>query len=127
MRKRIASLGLGALFLMPSAAIAGKLATGAVFSGTGDDLVCMLSNVGGDPLGSVNVQAKDGAGATVDATTSSTDCAATLAAGASCFLAKTLDGSQRVRCEFRFDGDKIKARGVMVLDDGTHVLTLDAH
>jgi hypothetical protein len=105
---------------------AGTLATAALFTGNGDDAVCMLSNVTAAPLTNVSVKMKDGSGGEVGATLSSTDCAPTLSAGESCFLNKTLAGAQRVRCEFTFQGTSARARGVFVLDDGVRVATLDA-
>ena len=123
-----ARLGIATLAaaLAATPALAGTLATAALFTGDGDDVVCMLSNVSGAPLTNVQVDVKDGAGGTAAATLSSIDCTGTLAAGASCFLNKTLAGGQRVRCEFSFSGKASRARGAMVVDSGTRTLALEA-
>ena len=125
MEKRIGIAALVAV-LAASPATAGTLATSAVFSGNGDDVVCMLSNVSAKPLTGVAVSVKGATGGTPAATLSSTDCTPTLAAGASCFLNRTLSGADRVRCEFSFAGAARRARGSMVLDDGSRVFVLDA-
>jgi hypothetical protein len=120
----VLTIAVGALSTFP--AHAGTLATAALFTGTGDDVVCMLSNISAAPLSNVSVEMKDGSGGPVAATLSSTDCTNNLPAGASCFLNKTLSGAQRARCEFKFQGTTARARGVLVLDDGVRVSTLDA-
>ena len=123
-----ARLGIATLAaaLAATPALAGTLATAALFTGDGDDVVCMLSNVSGAPLTNVQVDVKDGAGGTASATLSLIDCTGTLAAGASCFLNKTLAGGQRVRCEFSFSGKASRSRGAMVVDSGTRTLALEA-
>jgi hypothetical protein len=125
MWKAILSFAL-ATALAATPAVAGTLATSAVFTGDGDDVVCMLSNVSGAPLEDVSVEVRDGTGLVAAATLSSTDCASPLAAGASCFVNKTLSGAQRVRCEFSFQGLPKRARANMTVDDGTRVIALPA-
>ena len=52
-----ARLGIATLAaaLAATPALAGTLATAALFTGDGDDVVCMLSNVSGAPLTNVQV------------------------------------------------------------------------
>ena len=127
MRASLRFFGAAGLVVLACAPVqAGTLATSALFSGNGDDLVCMLSNVGTTPLANVVVAVKGATGGTPAATLSSTDCGATLAPGASCFVNRTLAGADRVRCEFSFNGNAKRARGSLSLDDGTRLVVLDA-
>src|SRR5690606_25148202 len=72
MRASLRFFGAAGLVVLACAPVqAGTLATSALFSGNGDDLVCMLSNVGTTPLANVVVAVKGATGGTPAATLSS--------------------------------------------------------
>ena len=60
MRASLRFFGAAGLVVLACAPVqAGTLATSALFSGNGDDLVCMLSNVGTTPLANIVVPIGD--------------------------------------------------------------------
>ena len=125
--KKLAIIALTALIAAPTTGFAGMLGTGSTFAGVGDDATCFLSNLGSGNLKIDNVRLLDAAGDPASANLSSTTCGPMLAPGGTCFLSKTLDAGQTVRCQFDIKGSASKARGSMTLSGAGGTETFDAH
>lgn len=119
---RIVNRTLTALTLilgLSGAASAGTLASGAILANTGDQALCIPSNVG---TGNVTVQSVrilfyEGSNLVFGSS-----CSATLAAGNSCYSVANVPQDGEVRCEISVAGNAKTVRGTLQVKDSAGVI-----